>query len=301
MRKRTSRSLSAGAVAFLLSFIVVFTAMPASAAPTIIAVNLGDSFASGVGATIRPGQLIENLSRYEVGTNTSTNKCLRSSKSAAVLMAAQRGYTLRNVACSGAVTNELLVTGQFNEPAQINAVTPDTSIVTVTIGGNDIGFVGLVTCVVATNCNDASPEVVASRASLTTLAPKIDLVLSEITSRAPQAQVRIIGYPQVVRDSMNHGAGCFPWLAASEQRLANDIERTLNGIIKQSALSAGANVQYVDTYNAPVFALDDACSLLPDRKINGLMADIPNVVSPATLHPNEIGHEAIRNLTSATL
>jgi hypothetical protein len=47
-----------------------------------------------------------------------------------------------DVSCSGAVTGNILVHGQHGLPAQIEAVTPDTQLVSILIGGNDIDYVG---------------------------------------------------------------------------------------------------------------------------------------------------------------
>jgi hypothetical protein len=56
---------------------------------------------------------------------------------------------LVDVTCSGATTVHLLQGGQFGQPAQLDAVTPATQLVTVTIGGNDVFFM---TNLIAMSC-----------------------------------------------------------------------------------------------------------------------------------------------------
>lgn len=287
-------------------FVAAVVFVPTTNAQTVPKfVSLGDSFSSGNGADIVPGQVIGNTSVYDPATNNATNQCLRSSKSYAPLLAAEKGYALTQVACSGATTDNILSVGQFNEAPQISAVTPDTQLVTLTIGGNDIGFVPLVACVLTTNCTAASPEVVNINSQLTTLPQKITNVLNAIKVNAPNAQIRIAGYPQIVPNTTSNAIGCQPWLAKSEQTLANTIEQQLNGVLQTAAAQTGNNVKYVDPFAAtsPFMQRDlvgltrDACSLSAARAINGVRADF----SSSSFHPNILGHRAYQQLFSASL
>jgi hypothetical protein len=51
--------------------------------------------------------------------------------------------SLTDVSCGNATTDNILTTPQKDHPPQIDAVTPDTKLVTITIGGNDVGYVPL--------------------------------------------------------------------------------------------------------------------------------------------------------------
>jgi len=90
-------------------------------------VSMGSSFASGPGIT-----------------TTADVRCRRSRDNYGHQLARSRQLALVDVSCGGATTAHIL--GPRDElPPQIDAVTPDTRLVTITIGGNDLGLmVGLI-------------------------------------------------------------------------------------------------------------------------------------------------------------
>ena len=100
-------------------------------------VALGDSYTSG--------PLIPDQTGQPLG-------CLRSDRNYPRLVAAALGLSLTDVSCSGADTNDMVnaqgVTPGPNPP-QFNALSADTDIVTLGIGGNDIGFSSIVTDCIA--------------------------------------------------------------------------------------------------------------------------------------------------------
>jgi lysophospholipase L1-like esterase len=86
-------------------------------------VALGSSYAAGPGIPTQSGGV-----------------CTRSSHNYANLVAAKLKLSLVDVSCSGATTANVLTTSQDTNSPQIHAVTSDTSLVTFTVGGNDIGY-----------------------------------------------------------------------------------------------------------------------------------------------------------------
>ena len=67
-------------------------------------------------------------------------RCSRDFGSYPSLLAERLKLNLVDATCSGATTAHVL--GSWNElPPQINALTPETKLVTITIGGNDINYV----------------------------------------------------------------------------------------------------------------------------------------------------------------
>ncbi len=105
---------------------LIAAAAPASAASTVHYVALGDSYSSGVGA----GSYI-----------SSSGSCDRSPNAYSALWAtahAPASYT--SVACSGATTTTVINT-------QLSALSASTTLVSITIGGNDVGFANIMeTC-----------------------------------------------------------------------------------------------------------------------------------------------------------
>ncbi len=101
----------------------------ASAAPgPINYVALGSSFASGYGQA-----------PFEASTIGSY--CGRSLNDYPRQVSAALNLTLTDVTCGGATTDNILTVSQYGFiPPQINAVTSDTSLVTITAGGNDVNY-----------------------------------------------------------------------------------------------------------------------------------------------------------------
>ncbi len=93
-------------------------------------VALGSSFAAGPG--------IDPILDERAG---------RSGSNYAHLVARELDLDLVDVTCSGATTDDLLRTAQRvgwrrHVPPQLDAVGPDTDLVTITVGGNDVGYLG---------------------------------------------------------------------------------------------------------------------------------------------------------------
>src|SRR5918992_4427838 len=168
----------------LATFASALLALAAMAAPAAAGadnyVALGDSFSSGVGT----------------GSYTLSSSCRRGVYAYPWLVSQQRANTsLAFVACSGATTASLMAT-------QIASVTAATNIVSVTIGGNDIGFSNLIVQCTLANCSTALDN---TRASLATvLGPRLDTVYTAIRSRALSARVVVLGYPRIFSSF-----GCF--------------------------------------------------------------------------------------------
>jgi len=149
--------------------------------------GLGDSYAAG--------PLIPNQQLSPLG-------CLRSDHNFAHLAAAALGRSLADASCSGAKTDDMtapqdVTPGQ--NPPQFNALTTDTQIVTLQIGGNDIGFTSILE-----NCATANPfahpcrdkyvvnghDTLADKIAAT--APKVATVLQGIHARSPGARVFVV-------------------------------------------------------------------------------------------------------------
>src|SRR5947209_814434 len=178
------------------------TATVAAAAPVATFVALGDSYTAGPGI---PNQLPDPPG------------CQRSDHDYPHLVAAALGLAVRDVSCSGAGTRDLTspqaVSGGPNPP-QLDALEAATAIVTLQIGGNDIGFAELVaSCIsllpIGAPCTvgytAGGGDEISRRISAT--GPKVAAVLAEIHRRAPGARVFVVGYPSILSEA---GVGCWP-------------------------------------------------------------------------------------------
>jgi GDSL-like Lipase/Acylhydrolase family len=235
---------------------VFVLATPAGAAAADRYVALGDSFASGVGT----------------GSYMLSSSCRRSVYAYPYLVSQQRpDTTLDFVACSGARTTDVMAN-------QIQAVTPATSIVSVTIGGNDIGFADLIVQCTLSECSAALDS---TRASLPTfLPPRLDTVYGAVRGQAAVgARVVVLGYPR-----MFTSAGCFGTfgISATERTKANQLADALDSVIAARAAAYGF------THKSAIapFATHAVCSSSP--WLNGL--NLFNTVE--SYHPNRNGQSA---------
>lgn len=164
-------------------------------------VAMGDSFSSG-----------EGNAPFEVGTDEDdVNKCHRSASAYPHWLSQTPSLNLEHasfVACSGATTENVLyggtTVGAWNESPQVDALSVDTKVVTITIGGNDIGFGDFaIACVVPNGECDSSTTIYdTTMAKIHNVLPgSLVDVLTEIASRTTDAKVYVIGYPYITPSS----------------------------------------------------------------------------------------------------
>ncbi len=236
-------------------------------------ISLGDSFPAGVGLP------------------DSCGPCGRSPSAYPNLLARSTPLLPSLHACSGATTEDVLERArQPGEGRQVDWLAPDTDVVTITIGGNDVGFARVVGACLSGGepCSRLDREVDARIAALRV---RLDAVNEEIRRRLPSARLLVVGYPQLVADPDEAKLqGCGD-LGAEEARWLREEGEALDAAMRQSAEAAGA--RYVDAAGA--FAGHEACST--DPWITGVVAgDIG-----ASFHPNRAGHEALAGLVRAEL
>ncbi|GAA1610122.1 SGNH/GDSL hydrolase family protein [Kribbella sancticallisti] len=272
--------------------LLITSAAPASAfAPTAEYkryVALGDSYTS---APLVP--LPELLS---LG-------CVRSvSNYPKQLAALLRIPSFKDVSCGGADTTNMTQPqstplGTF--PPQFNALTPDTDLVTVGIGGNDFGVFGDITST-CPGLRAADPTGSPCKTHFTvngvdTLAAKITQTEARITEvvrgvklRSPKATVLLIGYPKIAPET----GTCPDILPFSDGDYAYlySIEQKLNLAVENAALAGGAT--YVDTFGPSTG--HDACA--PDGQAWIQGKDV-NLLRALNYHPRFEGQAGVASLT----
>ncbi len=256
-------------------------------------VALGDSYSSGVGA------------EATLSDHNPLEKCHRTSK--AYYHEVAKTFTFAKGgafwACSGATTNDIL-DGRGGEPAQLGRLSAGTSLVTISIGGNDIGFSKiLAACVVklpwSGGCTDQGGDVAARMAELRHDLPAL---IAKINARAPRARVLVLGYPKAFSEVAGVGGDN---LTVSEQRWLNARAYDLGELIRQTAVEADrriaargghGSVEFVDAYSS--FAGHEAGS--GDPFMNGLAVDLPAMrAEPRSYHPTIKGQQALAALVIA--
>ncbi|MFF9087593.1 SGNH/GDSL hydrolase family protein [Streptomyces sp. NPDC014991] len=240
-------------------------------------VALGDSYTSGAGI---PRQVDAD--------------CARSDHNYPSLVAARAEVTaFTDVSCGAATTADMWQPQGTNGP-QLDALDRHTDLVTLQIGGNDVGFGPVIgTCArlaaqdpAGNPCERAYHAAGYDELALAVVrtAPKVDRVLRAVHARAPHARVVVVGYPDLLPDD---GGSCFPQVPFARQDFPylRDTEKRLNLMLR---LVAGANrAAYVDTYGPTVG--HDMCKAPVDRWIEPLQPASP--AAPA--HPNAKGEAAM--------
>jgi lysophospholipase L1-like esterase len=251
---------------FVLAVCVALAAAAARAAGAVTYAALGDSYSSGVGT----------------GSYTLDSACKRSVYAYPYLWAQKHaGTTLSFVACSGAKTSDLLAN-------QIQAVTPSTTVVTMTIGGNDIGFASLIQQCTLSDCSAALDS---TRTNLeATLGSKLDTVFNTVKSHAALgATIVVLGYPRVFS-----GASCLGSLGISstEESKANQLSDALDAVLASHAQTDGV------TYKSAIAAFTGHAVCSSSAWLNGL--NLFNTTE--SYHPNKAGHSSgyLALLTSVT-
>jgi hypothetical protein len=206
------------------------------------------------------------------------------------------------LACSGATSTGTSVSpGEEDLPAQITELTslqtpgPPTSIVTVTMGGDDgkdqgVGFRNtLMQCfLVHLTC------LIVAGQELKWLKDQEPALLKQdfksIMAAAPSATVFAVGYPLLFNPQK--GRCLLKSLSPRDQRLLNLLTRQLDADIQTAAASVGAT--YVNVLNA--FSGNELCSASPD-----VVSPFDSLNTHDWFHPNEAGQAQIASLVAAAI
>lgn len=331
---------------------VGFQALPDR--PDDFVVALGDSFASGEGAgsyapwSDNNGTILEANNACHQSANAWIRKTTLPGDSASIgsrADSADPGMDFHFLACSGAQSENLLpyhswpssspdpepqnaegeggMYGQSGMVSQLDAgyLDANTTLVTLSIGGNDMRFSGIVSacvqayyvgtpqnrlsadCSIAEMSGDQKAVVQASKDRLASELPaSLATVLKQVRDRAPNARIALFGYPKLFET----GTTCLP-VAAVNQAWLNDLADDMNATIRIAAETADKpnepDVFFVDTQSK--FTGHNLCTGAGVSGINGLQFSVtageaPSLphfgffvqgqyVSRTSVHPNELG------------
>ncbi|MBV1852697.1 SGNH/GDSL hydrolase family protein [Catellatospora sp. NEAU-YM18] len=244
------------AVGFATAFAVTVTlaATPAQAASTVQYVALGDSYSSGVGA----------------GSESGT--CQRSPNAYPALWAAANApasYT--SVACSGATTTTVI-------NSQLSALSSSTTLVSISIGGNDMGFSNIMsTCALQGTTQCVAAVQAAEDKARSSLTGLLNNVYNGIRSKAPNARVVVLDYPVFYQ----LGTTCVGLSATSHAKIDEGIN-LIDDIIRSAAQAHG----FVFADVRSIFVGHQLCS--GDKWLHAL-----NFASLSiSYHPTSKGHSS---------
>ncbi|MFF5257664.1 SGNH/GDSL hydrolase family protein [Actinomadura viridis] len=262
---------------------------PLEAATQGTYVALGDSYSSGLGA------------EATVADQNPLERCQRTSR--AYYHQVARSFPFKASAfwaCSGATTRQV-ITGKSGEPPQLDRIDANTSLITISIGGNDVGFSRVLAgCVIklpwARACSEQGRDVAGRMAELRRSLPDL---YTRITAKAPRARVLVMGYPRAFSE-VDGASG--DNISVADQRWLNARARELNELIRETVAEAdervaatrgAGSVEFADAYST--FAGHEVGSAEP--YMNGLAISVSSLAAePRSFHPTVKGHEALARL-----
>ncbi len=263
-------------------------------APTLAGpvVALGDSYTAG-------DMLPLSLTSQPPG-------CLRSPDAypAQVARALGAAADFTDVACTGAGVGDMTSSQRSylgTNPPQLSVLTPEDSLVMLTLGGDDIGFFNVldtcmelsITDLVGSPCErhytSGGTDQLAARVAAE--GPRITAVLEAIRALAPQARVLLVGYPDLFP---LHG-GCWPAVPITDGDISYllGIEMRFNAVLSAAAAAAGAT--FVNTFTPTVG--HDFCQSSKVKDVEGI---VPTSLA-GPFHLNSRGQGAVAAAVLAAL
>ena len=225
---------------------------------TLLAALLATAALAGeaAAAPLPPGaKYVAMGSSYAAGPGVGSpsegppHRCSQSADNYAHQLARRRGFALTDVSCSGATTSNIL--GPWGDlPPQIDAVDSSVQLVTITIGGNDLNYVGgliAASCVSAAEaaqaagkpthtCPDLRPP---TEAAYLDLEARLRNIAAELRRRAPAARVVFVQYPVVLP---RRGSCAAAPLSEAEANASRRVAMRLAEITDHVAKQSGAEV-----------------------------------------------------------
>ena len=255
---RLSRVIFSTAVLIFSAGLALAASPAARAAPAVSYVALGDSYSSGLGA----GNYISSSGSCDRSYNAYPEQWSAGHSPASFV----------SVACAGATTADVI-------SSQVQALSAGSTLVSITIGGNDAGFSGVMeTCVLGSTASCLN-AVSAAEAFVTSQLPaRLDSTLAAIRAHAPNAKVVVLGYPEFY--DLSESSTCIG-LSAQDRAALNGGADALDGALATAAQAYGDTFADV----RPQFAHHGICD--SGSYLNSV--DIFDI--GASYHPNASGQE----------
>ncbi|WP_217139844.1 SGNH/GDSL hydrolase family protein [Streptomyces sp. AC627_RSS907] len=281
------RRVMTAAVAAVGTLALGLTDATAHATTSVDYVALGDSYSAGSGVLpVDPTNLL----------------CLRSTANYPHVIAAATGARLKDVTCGAAQTAHFTQAQYPGVGPQVDALSADTDLVTLTIGGNDnntfvnavtaCGSAGLLSGGKGSPCKDRHGTTFDDQIDVNTY-PALKAALRDVRAKAPNARVAALGYPWITPATAD--PSCFAKLpiASGDVPYLRGIQAHLNAVVRRAAEETG--VTYVDF--SGVSDGHDACAARGTRWIEPLLFGR----SLVPVHPNALGERRMAEHAMSTL
>jgi lysophospholipase L1-like esterase len=170
--------------------------------------------------------------------------------------------------------------------SQVSALSASTTLVSITIGGNDAGFSSVMeTCVLSSTSSCVSAVNTAENFATTTLPGRLDSTLAAIRSRAPSAKVVVLDYPELY--DLSKSSSCIG-LSTTDRTKLDEASDTIDSVISAAAGRAGDTFADVRGQFAGHEICDGSSSWLHSVNI----FDISESYHP-TANGQELGYEPV--------
>ncbi|OIV37562.1 hypothetical protein BIV57_10400 [Mangrovactinospora gilvigrisea] len=154
-------------------------------------------------------------------------------------------------ACGGAVTSDVVNN-------QLGTLGPGTTLVSITVGGNDVGFSSVMeTCLTSSDSTCLSTIATAEQEARNQLPAKLDTTYAAIRAKAPNADVVVLGYPEFYDTAKG---SCLDLMDAAKRAAVDQGADLLNGVVRGEAAKY-AGFGYIDVVSR--FAGHEICDSSP--------------------------------------
>lgn len=226
----------------------------------------------------------------------------RSAHNYAHLVAERMNLELVDVTFSGATTAHILADRQHGAPPQIAALDGSEAVVTVTIGGNDVGYVPLLMAaalprrarrlpLLGTRIAELLDRDNRDRA-LSDVSDSLCAVAKAVCARAPRARVLFVDYLTMLPPA---GVSAPP-ISDADAELGRHVAATLERLTAEAAAASGCEL-----ISAGAASRDHHAWSSQPWTTTPAKCVVPLPGRPAPLHPNGAGMRAVAELVAAQL
>jgi lysophospholipase L1-like esterase len=221
MRKTRMLFIGIATITTAVAAAMAGSALPAKASTTVHYVALGDSYSSGV------------------GTGSESGSCGQSSQAYPALWAAASSpASFAFEACSGATTIDVI-------NSELSALSSSTTLVSLTIGGNDAGFSTIMENCILDSTSTCESQISSAEAWANANLPgRFNTLLADIHADAPNAKIVFLDYPDFYDTSVLICLG----LSSGDHKAIDAGINDLDGLVQTAA--ASDNATFADVRSA---------------------------------------------------